>query len=77
MRTLSDSIRLRNHVLNLFEQAVWEEDVQVRSELLTLVVVGGGPTGGYRDRDPIFAHTLGFVEFTFNRPVPFFVANAE
>ncbi|HRW05650.1 MAG TPA: NAD(P)/FAD-dependent oxidoreductase [Caldilineaceae bacterium] len=45
LRTLHDSIRLRNHVLNLFERAIWEEDEAVRKALLTIVVVGGGPTG--------------------------------
>ncbi len=45
LRTLHDSIRLRNHVLNLFEQAVWTTDAATRQALLTIVVVGGGPTG--------------------------------
>ncbi len=45
LRTLHDSIRLRNHVLNLFEQAVWQEDAAICNALLTIVVVGGGPTG--------------------------------
>lgn len=45
LRTLHDSIRLRNHVLNLFEQAVWQEDKAICEALLTIVVVGGGPTG--------------------------------
>ena len=45
LRTLHDSIRLRNHVLNLFEQAVWTTDLAARQALLTIVVVGGGPTG--------------------------------
>lgn len=45
LRTLRDSIRLRNHVLNLFEQAVWTTDAATREALLTIVVVGGGPTG--------------------------------
>jgi len=45
LRTMRDSIRLRNHVLNLFEQAVWTTDRTTREALLTLVVVGGGPTG--------------------------------
>ncbi|MEM7127173.1 MAG: NAD(P)/FAD-dependent oxidoreductase [Chloroflexota bacterium] len=45
LRTLHDSIRLRNHVLNLFEEAVWTEDDAHRNALLTVVVVGGGPTG--------------------------------
>ena len=45
LRTLQDSIRLRNHVLNLFEEAVWAEDKAHHEALLTVVVVGGGPTG--------------------------------
>jgi len=45
LRTLHDSIRLRNHVLNLFERATWEKDDATRRALLTIVVVGGGPTG--------------------------------
>lgn len=42
---LSDAIKLRNHILRLFEKAVWEEDAAERDALLTMVVVGGGPTG--------------------------------
>lgn len=45
LRTLRDAVRLRNHVLNLFEEAVWTEDATLRQTLLTIVVVGGGPTG--------------------------------
>lgn len=45
LRTLRDAVRLRNHVLNLFEEAVWTEDEAQRQALLTIVVVGGGPTG--------------------------------
>ncbi len=45
LRTLSDGVRLRNHVLKLFEKAAWTEDVRLRQALTTIVVVGGGPTG--------------------------------
>ncbi len=45
LRTLDDAIRLRNHVLSLFEQASWAQDYGERQALLTIVVVGGGPTG--------------------------------
>lgn len=45
LHTLGDAIELRNHVLRLFERAVWTEDNQEREALLTIVVVGGGPTG--------------------------------
>ncbi|MEZ4682402.1 MAG: NAD(P)/FAD-dependent oxidoreductase [Caldilineaceae bacterium] len=45
LRTLRDAIRLRNHILSCFEQAVWNDDPALRAALLTIVVVGGGPTG--------------------------------
>jgi NADH dehydrogenase len=45
LRTLQDAVRMRNHVLNLFEQAVWETNHEIRQSLLNIVVVGGGPTG--------------------------------
>lgn len=45
LRTLSDAIHLRNHILALFEQATWVEDTAVREAMTTIVVVGGGPTG--------------------------------
>ncbi len=45
LRTLKDAVALRNHILRLFEQAVWVEDVATREAMTTLVVVGGGPTG--------------------------------
>lgn len=45
LRTLSDSVKLRNHVLRLFEKAAWTEDTALRAALTTIVVVGGGPTG--------------------------------
>ncbi len=45
LRTLRDAVRLRNHVLNLFEEAVWTEEDALQQALLTIVVVGGGPTG--------------------------------
>ena len=45
LNTLDDAVALRNHILRLFEQAAWTEEVQLREALTTLVVVGGGPTG--------------------------------
>lgn len=45
LRTLSDAVNLRNHILSLFEQATWVEDEAVRNAMTTIVVVGGGPTG--------------------------------
>lgn len=45
LRTLNDAISLRNHVLRQFEKAAWESRKIERDTLLSLVVVGGGPTG--------------------------------
>ena len=45
LRTLSDAVNLRNHILSLFEQAAWVEDEAIRQAMTTIVVVGGGPTG--------------------------------
>lgn len=45
LKSLSDAVDLRNHVLRLFERAAWIEDPSQREAMLTFVVVGGGPTG--------------------------------
>ncbi|MEM9137930.1 MAG: FAD-dependent oxidoreductase, partial [Cyanobacteria bacterium P01_F01_bin.42] len=44
-RTLEDAVRLRNHLLQRFEQAVWTKDPQTKQLLLTFTIVGGGATG--------------------------------
>ena len=45
LKTLDDALRIRSDVLVAFEKAETETDPAVREKLLTLVVVGGGPTG--------------------------------
>lgn len=45
LKTLDQSVTLRNHILRTFERAAWAEDEAHRRALTTLVVVGGGPTG--------------------------------
>lgn len=45
LKSLSDAVDLRNHVLRLFEKAVWISDAQERQSCLTFVVIGAGPTG--------------------------------
>lgn len=45
LKTLADSVLLRNHLLTCFETAAWTEDPVERAALTTMVVVGGGPTG--------------------------------
>jgi NADH dehydrogenase len=43
MKTIDDAIILRNHILNVLEQASIEQDnKELRKSLLTFVVVGGG-----------------------------------
>lgn len=45
MKTLEESVVIRNHVLRMFEQASKETNGEKRRRLLTFVCVGGGPTG--------------------------------
>ena len=45
MKTLDESVVIRNHILSMFELAAHEKDPDKRRALLTFVVVGGGPTG--------------------------------
>jgi NADH dehydrogenase len=44
-KSLDDAVHIHNHILDNYEQALQEQDEQRRRELLTFVVVGGGPTG--------------------------------
>jgi NADH:ubiquinone reductase (H+-translocating) len=45
LASIMDALRMRDHVLQLFERAAWENDFSQRDALTTIVVVGGGPTG--------------------------------
>ncbi|MGB1286784.1 MAG: NAD(P)/FAD-dependent oxidoreductase [Aggregatilineales bacterium] len=45
LKDLDDAVRLRHHILKLFEKAAWTDDSGTKDALTTLVVVGGGPTG--------------------------------
>ena len=45
LKTLHDSMVLRNHIISVFEQASKEKDASTRSQLLTFVVCGAGYTG--------------------------------
>ncbi len=45
LKALSDAHQIRNQLLLAFEEAESTEDLRKREELLTVVVVGGGPTG--------------------------------
>jgi NADH dehydrogenase len=45
LKDLPGALRLRNHILSRFEDAVAATDPAERKSLLTIAVVGGGPTG--------------------------------
>jgi len=45
LKSLEDAIRIRRNVLLAFEHAENEADPAQRTRLMTIVVVGGGPTG--------------------------------
>ena len=45
LKSIEDATEVRRRVLAAFEAAEVEPDIQRRDELLTFVVVGGGPTG--------------------------------
>jgi NADH dehydrogenase len=44
-KSLLDAIRIRNHMIEMFETADREQDVDIRRKLLTFVVAGGGFAG--------------------------------
>jgi len=45
LRILDDAVQVRNHILCRFESAAVEQDPKIRQQMLTFIIVGGGPTG--------------------------------
>jgi NADH dehydrogenase FAD-containing subunit len=45
LKSIADAVAIRNRILQAFEQAEAEEDPSRHRDLLTFVLVGGGPTG--------------------------------
>lgn len=45
MKSVSEALYLRNHILNDFEKALNVTDYEERQGLIDIVIVGGGPTG--------------------------------
>lgn len=45
LKSLGDALALRNHLLATVERAAWTADPEERQRLLTVAVVGAGPTG--------------------------------
>ena len=45
LKTIDDAVHIRRHILSAIERAELTEDAAERERLMTVVVVGGGPTG--------------------------------
>jgi len=45
LKSMAEATTIRNHILRCFEQANFETDSNRQQELLTFVIIGGGPTG--------------------------------
>ena len=45
MKSTAEAINLRNRILDSFETAILTEDKEEQTRLLSMVIVGGGPTG--------------------------------
>src|SRR3954469_4321075 len=45
LKSIADAVAIRNKILSAFEQAEAEENIDLHRDLLTFVLVGGGPTG--------------------------------
>ncbi len=45
LKTLEDALRIRSRILLAFEEAETTDDLAERARLMTIVIVGGGPTG--------------------------------
>jgi NADH dehydrogenase len=45
LKSINDALRIRREILYAFEQAELTDDPEERKKLMTIVIVGGGPTG--------------------------------
>ena len=45
LKSLDDAQEIRRQVLNALERAEWTEDHELQKKLMTVAIVGGGPTG--------------------------------
>ncbi|HEY0069864.1 MAG TPA: NAD(P)/FAD-dependent oxidoreductase, partial [Chloroflexia bacterium] len=59
LKDIDEAEHLRNRLLYCFEQAAAETDPEKRRELMTFVVVGGGPTGA--ELSGAFSELINFV----------------
>ncbi len=64
LKSLADAVAIRNKILSAFEQAEAEDDINLRRDLLTFVLVGAGPTGVEMAAAlAVFVHTTLHSEF--------------
>ena len=45
MKSIEEALRIRYHLIGHLERAEWSEEIQDYEKLLTIVIIGGGPTG--------------------------------
>lgn len=45
LKSLEDAVKIKNHLISIFEMASREKDREMRKNLLRFVIVGGGATG--------------------------------
>lgn len=80
LKTLHDSILIRNHIIGVFERAAAETDPEKQKQLLTFVVCGAGYTGVQvvtELRDFIYRHLLKFYRTIERDKVKIILVEAE
>ncbi|MDP2916446.1 MAG: FAD-dependent oxidoreductase, partial [Dehalococcoidia bacterium] len=80
LKTLRDSMLIRNHIIGVFEQAAVEPDTERQRQLLTFVVCGAGYTGVQvvtELRDFIYRHLTRFYTMIDPRNIKIVLVEAE
>jgi len=80
LRTLHDSMLVRNHIISAFEQASVEIDIERQQQLLTFVVAGAGYTGVQviaELRDFIHKHIIRFYKTIAPENIRLILVEAE
>ncbi len=80
LKTLRDSMLIRNHIIGTFEQASLERDPERQRQLLTFIVVGGGYIGVQlvaELRELIYRHLIRFYRATDPNNIRIILIEAE